>query len=83
MQAKMWKKTIWIPHSGLPKHGKVRYCFWYHKTAVGHAIGDSVKSEFQWQGDNAAYLVKNSLFQGACMIDPIAVVTLGCFEKDD
>ena len=49
-QAKRWLGTIWIPHSGLPLAG-VRTCFWFHKSAVGHAIGQDVASDITWHGD--------------------------------
>ena len=38
----MWLGTMWLPHSGLPLAGGVRTCFWFHKSAVGHAIGQDV-----------------------------------------
>jgi hypothetical protein len=31
-QAKRWRGTLWMPHSGLSKDGSdIRSCFWYHK----------------------------------------------------
>ena len=27
-----------MPHSGLTKTGSVRYCYWYHKTAIGDMV---------------------------------------------
>lgn len=80
-QAKRWLGTLWLPHSGLPKSGNVRKCFWYHKTAVGHAIGVEVKTDITWHGDRAAHFVNNMMSQGACLIDPSGVVTLPCIES--
>lgn len=80
-QAKRWLGTLWVPHSGLPKTGNVRSCFWYHKTAVGHAIGSEVKTDVTWHGDRAAHFVNNMMSQGACLIDPAGVVTLRCLES--
>lgn len=80
-QAKRWLGTLWMPHSGLPKNGDTRKCFWYHKTAVGHAIGSEVKTDITWHGDRAAHFINNMMSQGACLIDPTGVVTLSCVES--
>ncbi len=54
-QAKSWLGTIWVPHSGLPKDGNdIRSCFYYHKTAVGHAAASDVQTDITWHGDRAA-----------------------------
>lgn len=80
-QAKRWLGSLWIPHSGLPKNGNLRTCFWYHKTAVGHAIGSEVKTDITWHGDRAAHFINNMMSQGACLIDPAGVLTLRCTEN--
>jgi hypothetical protein len=80
MQAKMWLGTMWIPHSGLPLVNGVRTCFWFHKSAVGHAIGQDVTSDITWHGDRAAHFVANSMSQGAGLIDATGVVKLPCLE---
>jgi hypothetical protein len=80
-QAKKWLGALWLPHSGLPKSGNVRKCFWYHKTAIGHAIGAEVKTDITWHGDRAAHFVNNMMSQGACLIDASGVVTLSCLES--
>jgi hypothetical protein len=80
-QAKRWLGTLWLPHSGLPKAGNVRSCFWFHKTAVGHAVGAEVKTDITWHGDRAAHFVNNMMSQGACLIDPTGVVTMRCVES--
>lgn len=80
-QAKRWLGTLWLPHSGLPKSGDVRRCFWYHKTAIGHAIGPEVRTDVTWHGDRASHFVNNMLSQGACVIDAERVVCLPCLEK--
>jgi hypothetical protein len=80
-QAKQWLGTLWMPHSGLTKSGGVRYCYWYHKTAVGHAIGQDVKSDVTWHGDRAAFFVSNMMSQGAALIDASGVVSLRCLES--
>ncbi|MBK8906709.1 MAG: hypothetical protein IPM60_02015 [Rhodospirillales bacterium] len=80
-QAKRWLGTLWIPHSGLPKNGNVRDCYWYHKTAIGHAIGSEVKTDITWHGDRAAHFINNMMSQGSCLIDKKGVITLRCVEN--
>jgi hypothetical protein len=79
-QAKMWLGTTWIPHSGLPVESTTRTCFWYHKSALGHAIGQDVKTDISWHGDRAAHFVSSSMSQGAVMIEPKGVVKMPCLE---
>ncbi|MDV7341769.1 phage capsid protein [Terasakiella sp. A23] len=79
-QAKKWLGTLWMPHSGLTKTSDVRYCYWYHKTAIGHAIGHDIKSDVSWHGDRAAHFVNNMMSQGSTLIDPTGVVSLRCLE---
>jgi hypothetical protein len=79
-QAKRWLGALWMPHSGLSKNGNVRSCYWYHKTAVGHAVGAEVKTDVTWHGDRAAHFVNNMMSQGACLVDPAGVVSLRCLE---
>lgn len=80
-QAKMWLGTIWVPHSGLPVDGGgVRSCFYYHKTALGHASGSDVQTDVTWHGDRAAHFVNNMMSQGASLIDDSGIVVIECDE---
>lgn len=79
-QAKMWLGTLWIAHSGLPLVNGVRTCFWYHRSAVGHAIGQDVVTDITWHGDRAAHFVANWMSQGAVLIDDEGVVKIPCRE---
>jgi hypothetical protein len=79
-QAKFWLGTLWIPHSGLPASGGVRSCFWYHRGAVGHAVGQEVMTDVTWHGDRAAHFVANSMSQGAVLIDAEGVIKMPCLE---
>lgn len=80
-QAKEWLGTTWIPHSGLPiDGGGVRSCFYYHKTAIGHASGSDVQTDITWHGDRAAHFVNNLMSQGACLVDDSGIVTINCDE---
>lgn len=77
MQAKRWLGTLWIPHSGLPIDGSdIRSCFWYHKTALGHASGADVQTDITWHGDRAAHFVNNMMSQGSALIDETGVVEI-------
>lgn len=79
-QAKYWLGTLWMPHSGLPRVEGVRTCFWYHKSAVGHAVGQDVTTDITWHGDRASHFIANSMSQGAVLVDPAGVVKLPCQE---
>jgi Phage capsid protein len=80
-QAKRWLGALWMPHSGLTKVGALRYCYFYHKTAIGHAAAAEVQTDVTWHGDRAAHFVNNMMSQGACLIDAAGVVTLRCLES--
>jgi hypothetical protein len=83
-QAKMWLGTIWVPHSGLPIDGNdVRSCYFYHKTAIGHASGSDVQTDITWHGDRASHFVNNMMSQGAVLIDGAGVVVINCDETPD
>lgn len=83
-QAKQWLGTIWIPHSGLPRdENDIRSCYWYHKTAVGHASGSDVQTDITWHGDHAAHFVNNMMSQGAGLIDEDGVIVINCDETPD
>jgi len=83
-QAKMFLGTIFIPHSGLPIDANdVRSCFWYHKTAVGHASASDVETDVSWHGDRAAHFVNNMMCQGAGLIEENGIITINCDETPD
>lgn len=83
-QAKMFLGTIFIPHSGLPiDENDIRSCFWYHKTAVGHAAAADVETDVSWHGDRAAHFVNNMMSQGAGLIDEGGVITIKADETPD
>jgi hypothetical protein len=80
-QAKHWLGTLWMPHSGLKLDASVRRCFWYHRSAIGHAIGQEVATDVTWHGDRAAHFISNSMSQGACLIDADGVIAMPCLES--
>lgn len=79
-ESRKWLGINWIMHTGLPLNGDKRDCFLYHKTAVGHASGQDVKTDISWHGDHAAHFVNNMMSQGACLIDNTGVVRIKCKE---
>lgn len=81
-QGKRWLGGLWMPHSGLTKSaGDVRFCHFYHKSAVGHGAGAEVKTDITWHGDRASWFVANMMSQGAALVDPEGVVTMRCLES--
>jgi hypothetical protein len=80
-QAKYWLGTLWLPHSGLPVAANVRTCFWFHRSAIGHAIGQDVVTDVTWHGDRAAHFVSNSMSQGAALVDNLGVVKMPSLES--
>lgn len=79
-QAKQWLGALWMPHSGLTKVGALRYCYFYHKTAVGHAAASEVVTDVTWHGDRAASFVNSMMSQGASLIDGQGVVRMRAKE---
>ncbi|HWL81358.1 MAG TPA: phage capsid protein [Roseomonas sp.] len=79
-QVKRWLGATWMPHSGLTKSGNMRFCYFYHKTAIGHAVAQEVVTDITWHGDRAAYFVNNMMSQGAVLIDAAGVVRMRAAE---
>jgi hypothetical protein len=79
-QAKRWLGATWMPHSGLTLNGMLRYCYFYHKTAVGHASAAEISTDVTWHGDRAAHFVNTMMSQGAVLADDTGVVRMRCKE---
>ncbi|MBR7158342.1 MAG: hypothetical protein IKD08_01505 [Alphaproteobacteria bacterium] len=76
-ESRKWLGIVWIMHTGLPETSAGgRDCFIYHKTAVGHASGQDVKSDVSWHGDHAAYFINNMMSQGSVLIDNDGIVKI-------
>ena len=73
-QAKRWLGATWIPHSGLTKNGALRYCYFYHKTAIGHAAAAEISTDITWHGDRAAHFVNTMMSQGAVLVADTGLV---------
>ena len=58
-------------------------CFFYHKTAVGHAIANDIETDISWHGDRAAHFVNNMMSQGSALIDEDGIIKIGCDETPD
>jgi hypothetical protein len=75
-EAKRWRNTLWMPHTGLTINGVQASNIIYHKTAIGHAIGRDLKTEWSWENTRSAWFLNTNMFQGACLIDGKGVVLL-------
>jgi hypothetical protein len=76
-----WMNVTWIPHSGLTTNstsGGVT-CFAYHKSAIGHAIGQELKTEINWMPEKVAWLINAYLSMGAVTIDSNGISMAGCY----
>jgi hypothetical protein len=79
-QAKRWLGALWMPHSGLTKSGNLRFCYFYHRTAIAHAAASEVSTDISWHGDRAAHFVANMMSQGAVLVDGNGVVRMRAAE---
>lgn len=79
-QAKKWLGATWIPHTGLTKTGTIRSCYFFHRSAVGHAAAGDVLTDVTWHGDRAAHFVNSMMSQGAVLVDDEGVVRMRCKE---
>lgn len=79
-ESRKWMGIVWIMHTGLPAADSAHTCFIYHKTAVGHASGQEIKTDISWHGDYASYFVSNMMSQGAALVDPNGVIKLSVLD---
>ncbi|MFL1463129.1 phage capsid protein [Roseococcus sp. DSY-14] len=79
-QAKKWLGATWIPHSGLTRTGSLRSCYFFHRSAIGHAAAGEVMTDVTWHGDRAAHFVNSMMSQGAVLVDDEGVVRMRCKE---
>ena len=78
-QAKKWLSFTWIPHSGLDELNSSadRRGLFYHRTAVGHAVGKDVSLNLQY------YNTKDSHFSLAKMqMNAVLIDANGCIKAD-
>ncbi len=81
--SKKWLGITWLLHNGLPTpNNDNRDCFIYHATSVGHACGQEVKTDITWHGERAAHFIRNSMSQGAVLIDGDGIVRVKCKDSN-
>jgi hypothetical protein len=73
---KSWLGFHWQQHTGLTKTGNNRAGYFYHSTALGHAIGADVTTDITWHGDRASNFIAAMMSMGAALIDTIGVQQL-------
>lgn len=71
---KDWLGINWMWHTGCVKTSSTWACFAWHKTAVGHAIGEDVQTVVSYENPRSSYLVNSHMSQDAKTIDATGVV---------
>ena len=73
--AKDWLGMKWFPHENLPVDGSNdAKAFFYHQSALGHAIGADFSLAMDWVPTKASTRVSANMSHGACMIDDTACI---------
>ena len=81
MTAKRWLGFMYYAFSGLPVDGSSdRKTFAYHRSAVGHAIGQDIVTEINYIPEKVAHLTTSMMSMGAVMIDDNGVEEVICDE---
>lgn len=87
-ECRKWLGINWCMHTGLPSENKTtgsgetavttttRSAFMFHKSAIGFASGQDVKTDITWSGPHAAHFVNNMMSQGAGLIDNDGVIVI-------
>ena len=74
MVAKQWLSFKFFVHSGVPVTSTtIRKNFFYHRSAVGFASGQDVKTELNYIPEKVAHLCTAYLSQGAVLIDATGI----------
>jgi hypothetical protein len=80
-KAYSWEDIVWMHHTGLPlADTDNRDNYLYHKSAIGHASGAEVTTDWWWNGEKQQWLLTLKMSQGADLIDARGVVE---FRLDD
>ena len=72
-QAKRWMSIMWMPWSGYARATNTTN-FIFHRSAIGHAIGQDVNSSITYEGTRAAWWALNKMQMNACVIDGNGIV---------
>jgi hypothetical protein len=76
-----WNNVLWIPTSGLSTAGSTyRKCAVFHKSAIGHAIGQEISSEINYIPERVSWLIDAFMSMGAVEIDATGIVPMPCAE---
>lgn len=87
-ECRKWLGINWCMHTGLPSASKTtgssdaavtsttRSAFLFHKSAIGFASGQDVKTGIMWYEDHAAHFINNMMSQGAGLIDNDGVIVI-------
>lgn len=84
MTAKRWLSFCWFEFSGLPGGAAPsldRSTYAWHKTAIGHASGQDVKSEINYVPQRVAHLATSYMSQGAVKIENIGTYRVHINEQ--
>lgn len=81
IQAKSWGGAIWFPSSELSIAANVRSCYAWDRMAIGHGVGEDVKTEVAWIPERKAWFVDSTIMQGAVLIDGVGVQRLKVTEN--
>ena len=81
MTAKRWLGFLVFGHSGLTKASTTRSTLAYHRSAIGHAVGQDISVDITWQGQKQAYLIVPSMQQNAVLIDADGVTEVQATES--
>ncbi len=79
--AKRWGPAMVFPFSGLPKSGNNRSCFLYHRSALGHANGQEIKTDISWENTKSSHFINSRMSQGSVLIDDNGIVEILCDES--
>lgn len=71
--AKSWGGATWMPHPDLTISSNVRNCYAFDRMAIGHGVGEDVKTEVAWTPTKKAWFVDTTIMQGAVLIDGAGV----------
>lgn len=81
MQIRSWAGVNWFVHSGMSLSTNTRTNQLWHRTAIGHGVGQEVTADITWHGDRAAHFINHSMSMGAVLIDGNGVVEMPIDES--
>jgi len=72
---KEWNGVLWTVHTGVTGRGtSSAYNYIWHRTAIGHAVGQDVTSDMAWIAERAAWFINNMMSMGAVLIDSVGAL---------